>query len=149
MYYKTLIKKTLFATAIMFCFMNILCEKQDDVMGINCDFVVTVDATKYNALETASFEFINAEILEDCLVIKIGASGCSGDRWGFDLVDSGAIAESSPEQRFLKFQLINDEACLAYFERTISFDLTPLQVSGSNEIILNIEGLEASLNYNY
>ncbi len=145
-----MIKKMLFAIAVMFCFMNILCENENDnIVDMNCDFVAVIDKTKYDNLETASFEFISAKIVDDCLAIKIGASGCSGDTWNFDLVDSGAVAESSPEQRFLKFQLINDETCLAYFERTVLVDLTPLQINGSNEIILNLEDLETPLNYKY
>lgn len=145
-----MIKKMLFVIAVMFCFMNILCENENDnIVDMNCDFVAVIDKTKYDNLETASFEFISAKIVDGCLAIKIGASGCSGDTWNFDLVDSGAVAESSPEQRFLKFQLINDEACLAYFERTVLVDLTPLQINGSNEIILNLEDLETPLNYKY
>ena len=38
---------------------------------------------------------------------------------------------------------------LLFFERTVSFDLTPLQIDGSNEIILHLEDLESSLNYKY
>ena len=147
---KALLKKTSFAIGIMFCTMNILCEEEDNFDIDNfCDYQVVIDENEYKNIQTANFEFINAEIIDDCLMIKIGASGCSSDNWGFNLVDSGAVAESSPEQRFLKFQLINDEACLAFFERTVSFNLKSLQVSGSNEIILNLNGFESSLNYKY
>ncbi|MFD1162857.1 hypothetical protein [Hwangdonia seohaensis] len=130
--------------------MNMQCEENDDIVDLDCDFAVAIDKEKYDGLETASFKIISAEIIDDCLVIKIGASGCSTDNWSFNLVDSGAIAESSPEQRYLKFQLINNEVCLAYFEKTISFNLKPLQIDNSvNEVILHIEGLESSLNYTY
>ena len=146
---KYTIKKIFFVVSTTFCFMNMQCEDHDDVFELTCDFVTTIDKTKYDNLETASFTFITAEIVGDCLILQIGASGCSGDNWSFNLVDSGAIAESSPEQRFLKFQLINNEMCLAFFERTVSFDLSPLQINGSNETILHIEGLESSLHYKY
>lgn len=147
---KFLFKKISFAIGIMFCSMNVLCEDVDDVDYISfCDETTIVDNDLFENLNTVNFTFIDAEIVDNCLSLEIGASGCDGNTWGFNLVDSEAIAESSPEQRYLKFQLINDEACLAYFERIILFDLTPLQINGSNEIILHIEGFDSSLNYKY
>ncbi|WP_418602788.1 hypothetical protein [Hwangdonia sp.] len=131
--------------------MNTQCEDEnDDLYNGACDFVTIVDKSEYDNLESANFKLSNAEITGDCLTVTVSASGCSTDNWGFNLVDSGAIAESSPEQRYLKFQLINNEVCLAYFEKTISFNLKPLQIDNSvNEVILHIEGLESSLNYTY
>lgn len=147
---KTLLKKASFVIGVLFCFMNILCEDVDDLDdGGICDSQVVVDEGLYQNLTSANFEFINAEIVDDCLNIEIGASGCDGSSWAFELVASEAIAESSPEQRFLKFQLVNEEMCLAVFESSVSFDLTPLQIDGSSEILLNIEGLASSLNYKY
>lgn len=145
-----MLKKLFCVVLIMFCFINVLCEEEDyDAVDEPCDFVTVVDKTKYNNLETASFKLSHAKIIEDCLMLTVSASGCDGNTWAFNLVDSGAVAESSPEQRFLKFQLINNEDCLAFFGRTISFGLKPLQISGSNDVILHIEGLEAPLHYIY
>lgn len=130
--------------------MNILCEEADDVDYVSlCDEITIVNPDLYENFNTANFTFIDAEIVDDCLRLEIGASGCDSNTWGFNLVDSGAVAESLPEQRYLKLQLINEEACLAFFEKTVSFDLSPIQIDGSNEIILHIEGLESSLNYKY
>lgn len=145
-----LIKNIFFVILIMMCFMNTQCEDENDDFFIGeCDFTTIIDKSEYDNLETANFTFENVEIIGDCLTIKFGASGCDGNTWAYNLIDSGAIAESSPEQRYLKFQLINKEICLAFFRKTISFDLKPLQINGSNEIILNIEGLESPLHYKY
>lgn len=145
-----MLKKFFCAILIMFCFMNILCEEENyNVVDGPCDFVTIIDKTKYDSLESASFKLENIQIIEDCLTLTVRASGCDGNSWAYHLVDSGAVAESSPEQRFLKFQLKNNELCEAYIAKTISFDLKPLQVSGSNEIMLHIEGLEPSLKYKY
>lgn len=149
---RTLLKKMSFAIAIMFCSMNILCEDLDepDVSDNLCDYQVIIDEDLYGNLESSSFEFVNAEIIDDCLNIELGASGCDGATWEFKLVDSGSIAESSPEQRFLKLQLINIELCDAFFQTSISFDLKPIRIeNGINEIILNIDGLQSALNYTY
>ncbi|ULC59219.1 hypothetical protein MBM09_15095 [Flaviramulus sp. BrNp1-15] len=143
------IKKVLFVIPVVLCFMNMQCEDDiDDSIEI-CDQTTVISESFYNDMVSANFTIIDADISENCLIIKIGASGCDGNSWEFNLVDSGAIAESSPEQRYLEFQLINEEACLAYFERAISFNISSLQIEGSNEIILHIEGLESSLTYTY
>ena len=147
---KKLFKKMSLAIGIMFCSMNVLCEKEsDDTNDIFCDETTIISEALFNDLDSASFTFIDAEIINNCLNIEIEASGCDANTWVFQLVDSGAIAESLPEQRFLKCQLINEEACLASFQRITSFDLTPIQIEGSHELVLNIEGLESSLTYKY
>lgn len=145
-----MIKKTFFLFSVMLCFLNMQCDEDDISIDLElCDQAVVIDENAYNNLESAHFTFFDTKIIDNCLSIEITSSGCSGDSWEFKLVDSGAVAESSPEQRYLKFQLINEELCDAVFNKTVSFDLTPIQISGSNEIILNIEGLESSLNYSY
>ena len=148
---KNLLKKISFAIGIMFCSMNVLCDDADE-LNINdsfCDYDTVINADIYKDLQSAQFEFVNAEIVDDCLTIEIGASGCDGDTWEFKLVDSGAVAESFPEQRFLKLQLVNDELCTAFFQRTISFDLTALRIQNNGEVILNIDGFDRPLNYIY
>ncbi len=144
-------KKIIFLASVVLCFMNMQCDDDDGERPsiLVCDQTTIVDKEVYDNLVSEHFAIVDAQIIDNCLAVEISASGCDGNSWKFNLVDSGAVAESSPEQRYLKFQLINDENCLAVFERTVSFDLTPLQINGSHEIILHLEGLESSLNYKY
>ncbi|MBC3757947.1 hypothetical protein H7U19_06000 [Hyunsoonleella sp. SJ7] len=114
-----------------------------------CQDVVIIDSELYKNTSSDTYRLSSATIAGDCLIINFGASGCSGSSWEYKMVDSGAVAESLPEQRFLKFQLVNNEDCLAFFTREQSFDIRPLQIEGSNQIILNIEGFSESLTYNY
>ncbi|WP_299549115.1 hypothetical protein [Seonamhaeicola sp.] len=144
-----LTKTVLFFFVISFCFFNTQCEDDDVVGDLICDLSTIVSASEYNNLNSDNFAFIDAEIDGDCLAITIGASGCDGNTWEFSLVDSGAVAESSPEQRYLKLDFDNNEDCLAYFERVITFDLSPIRVEGSSKIILHIHGLDESLEYSY
>lgn len=149
---KQLLKKASFAIGVMFCSMNILCEDIDEPVDDDyfCGYEAVIDADLYENLQSAEFQAIHAEIFDDCLSIEIGASGCDGSTWEFKLVDSGAVAESLPEQRFLKLQPINTELCDAFFERTISFDLTPLRIDNSvNEVVLHVDGFEGTLSYRY
>lgn len=143
-------KKISFLVFVMCCFLSTQCDDDivDDIDNL-CDDIVVIDNVAYDTIQSDSFQFTDVTINGDCLSITIGASGCDGNSWSFVLVDSGAVAESSPEQRFLKFEFLNTELCAAFFERTISFNLEPLRISGSNEIILNLDGWEAPLNYSY
>ncbi|AUP78739.1 hypothetical protein [Flavivirga eckloniae] len=147
-----MLKKPLFIAAVLCCFLSFQCNEDDDNTPVKeiCDQKTIVNKEIYNNLVLdASFTFVSAEITDNCLTIEIKGGGCDGNSWEYKLVDSGDVTESSPEQRDLKFQLINEEVCLAIVTRTVSFDLTPLQVSGSNEVILNLEGLKTPLRYKY
>ncbi len=143
-----IIKQLTLSLIVIMCFLSTQCDDDESIVT-NCDQNVIVNEDLYNDLETAFFTFVNVEVIDDCLSVEISSSGCDGNSWEFNMVDSGLILESFPEQRNLKFQLINNEACLAVFQRTVTFDLLPLRIEGSNEINLNIDGLGESVTYSY
>ncbi len=124
-------------------------DVSDDPVVNLCDNFATINEDIYMDIETSNYILTAVTISDDCLSVTFGSSGCSGNTWTYSLVDSGAVAESLPEQRFLKFNLDNQEDCAAAFERTFSFNLKPLQIEGSNEIILNLEGWGEPINYSY
>jgi hypothetical protein len=129
--------------------MNTQCDNDDDIEDNNCGESVIIDNLFFDSAVSGDYELIDYNLNEDCLTIEVSASGCDGETWSMVLVDSGNIAESSPEQRHLKFVFTNNEACLAVFNQSRSFDLVTLRVDGSNEVILNIEGLPEAINYVY
>ena len=100
----------------MLLFMNTQCD-EDDIQSSPCDQMVVIDDGFYNSAVSSEFMFQSAEIIENCLNVSISASGCDSSTWSMVLVDSGAVAESLPEQRFLKFVFTNDEVCLAVFSQ--------------------------------
>ena len=138
--------RVLFSIVALVSLTNTQCEENDDIVN-DCDKWVIVDGDYYNNLESANFSFISIGIDEDCLSIDMSSSGCDGNSWDYKLVDSGAVAESFPEQRYLKFELINNEICQAVFTKNVTFNLEPIRIEGSNEIILHIEGYEETLTY--
>ncbi|MEC3905563.1 hypothetical protein VOI54_00895 [Tamlana sp. 2201CG12-4] len=144
-------KMIMFSLVILLCFTNMTCDSDGEIIeeATSCDFKTIVDRTVFHDLESDNFNFVDAQITGDCLSITFGASGCNGESWAFKLVDSEAVTKSIPGQRSLKFQLENKELCEAYFEKTVSFDLTPLQLPGDHEVLLNIQGLSKSLSYKY
>ncbi|MEO1011938.1 MAG: hypothetical protein AAFX53_11570 [Bacteroidota bacterium] len=117
-------------------------------MPKNCDESIIIDEVRYKEDESDMFSILDAKIYGDCLEIKISASGCNGDSWEIGLIDSGMIAESFPEQRFVKVSFKNSEECLAVFTNTISFDLTRIRTS-NNVVYLNLSSWSEKLLYEY
>ena len=130
-------------------FMN--CENNDDDntddIKTDCDTVTIVDAEAYANAESDHFTIISLQIVEDCLEITFSASGCSGESWGVQLIDSEQILESFPIQRNLFFELKNEELCDAVFQQTVSFDIAELK-EGYDEVILNITNADESISTN-
>lgn len=143
-----IIKKSVFCFCLVMFLMNTQCD-DDDFIASPCDQVVIVDSGFYELAESDLYTLISAQIEDHCLAINVSASGCNSNSWSMVLVDSGNIAESSPEQRFLKFVFSNEEDCLAVFNQERSFDLSVLQIMGSNEVILNIENFPEAFVYTY
>ena len=124
------------------------CNSDDnDPKSEICDFLVRVDAQKFANTPTSGYSIISAGIEDDCLSIQIESGGCDGNSWVPELIDSGSIAESSPEQRSITLGLTNTEPCDAIVLRTYTFELTPLRISGSNAIILRLTDWEGELLY--
>ena len=113
------------------------------------DAYLVIDNNTYNNTSTDNYTINNVSLTGDILRFSITASGCSSNSWTVNLVDSEDILESSPLQRKLKINLLNNELCLAIFTKTYEINIAELQVEGENKIHLNIEGLNEHIEYNY
>ncbi len=132
-----------------FLLMNTQCDDDDDIQQSDCGQLVIVDNAFFESAVSGDYELVGFNLNDDCLNIEVSASGCDGETWSMVLVDSGEVAESLPEQRYLKFVFTNEEVCLAVFRQSRVFNLTALRVDGSNEVVLNIEGFPEVINYMY
>lgn len=130
----------LFLTVIMAC-------EDDPAVPSDCGERVVISASGYDSAHQDG-TIISASIEGDCLLIEFGASGCSAGNWLIALYDANAIMESLPVQRNLIFSLKNEQACQAYFEQEITFDISPLQLPEYNEILLNLDEY-GQLSYKY
>lgn len=129
--------------------MNMQCDEDDDFQVSSCGQSVIIDSAFFETAESSEYFLVGYSIDGDCLTIEVSASGCDGESWSMVLVDSGNVAESSPEQRYLKFVFTNNEACLAVFSQAREFNLSALRLDGSNEVVLHIEGFPEAINYVY
>ncbi len=142
--------KTLFVCmCCLLLLMNTQCDEDDDFQVSSCGQPVIIDNAFFETAESSDYVLVDSSITNDCLTVEISASGCDGESWSMVLVDSGNVAESSPEQRYLKFVFTNNEACLAVFSQVREFNLSTLRVDGSTEVVLNIEGFPEPLLYSY
>ncbi|MAB49358.1 MAG: hypothetical protein CMC05_12085 [Flavobacteriaceae bacterium] len=131
-------------------FLNMQCDDDDTSLPqSNCSSFVAIDGFTYENSATSPYSINSVSINNDCLVIEVSASGCDGNTWDMQLVDSEEVSESNPPQRYVKFFLINTEDCLAVVDRARSFDLSPLQIEGENEIIINVDDYSDPVIYTY
>ena len=140
----------------LFVFLPIIlilsCNSEGDNSTIenNCDFTSEIILEEdFNAINTSNYGIIEVELNGDCLGITFGSSGCGTDLWEENLYSTDAFYNVFPLQRDVKMELINDEMCLAVFQKTVSFDLTPFQIDGQSDLPLNINGWNEQITYGY
>lgn len=110
---------------------------------------VIVDREKYRDSSSAYFSIDTVKIDGDIMTITIGASGCSGDSWSVELIDSEMILKSYPGQRSLKVLFKNEELCQAYFLKEYSFNISKLKLGEAGKVYLNLENYKERLLYEY
>lgn len=123
------------------------CEKEDDNNSSNFNFVI-VDANLYNNVSSDEFDLHHAEIIDDSIKITIRYGGGCGDV-EVKLFDSGAIMESLPVQRNIRISFLDNDHCEAYLTEEFSFNLTSVRVDNENQVVLNLNGWDEQLLYEY
>ncbi len=143
-------KKLIIALSCL-VFLYISCSDDDKkTVNSNCDKqALVVNENAFQDIITANYMITNAILNDDCLSITVSSSGCNGETWEMNFIGSNSVLESFPVQRLVKVELDNQEACLAVFQKTVSFDLVPFQVNGQSQVTLNIEGWDEPIIYQY
>jgi len=116
---------SLLLTLVIFSFLS--CEKVES----NCDKQVEINNEKYNSAKQDVLIINELEIIDDCLHINFSASGCSGDSWKLELIDSGHVLYSNPPGRDLILSFENPEKCEAYITKDLTFDISVLKLKDS------------------
>ncbi len=144
-----------FFSSLLFLFGILLsgCNKSQDVtidspLPSTCDTPVVVDADLYENAPADEFQFQSVIIDGSCLkvIVRYGG-GC--EEVVFQLIDASAIMESFPIQRNIRLSLEDNDQCKALITQELFYDLTSLQVEGNSKIILNLQGFQGSLTYQY
>ncbi len=118
-----------------------------DSINLLCTEKVLIDPLRFDTASNDQLSVLNLGILDNCLEIEYGASGCDGSSWKLALLDTGSLYLNNPPTRKLKFDFYNAEICLAYFVKKKAFDICPLKQPGVDSLILMIE--DTSIIYRY
>ena len=132
-------------TLVLLTFLS--CEKKDSTIQPECKSI-TFDESLFLSGQGDEFDFAEVSIIDDCLhiVIRYGG-GCGGIVTS--LIDSDEAGSPKPLERNLKLILRDNDPCEASITKKVSFDLKNIQVTGKNEIRLNIMGWPTPVLYNY
>lgn len=121
----------------------------DDGNQNNCDFETIISAEQYENAPSDQLNVNSLEINGNCLKINFSASGCDGNSWIVKLIDSEQIMESNPIQRNLRLSFENNEECTAVPNKTLTFDISELQIQDDNRVYLNITNSDDQILYEY
>ncbi|GLB50156.1 hypothetical protein [Neptunitalea lumnitzerae] len=119
------------------------------VRSAQCGEFVVLSTSGYNGTPSSSFSILEAELVEDCLTLTVSASGCSGNTWqgtiyaaDYEIVNAEVVFDA-------RLDVVNIEACTAVPSTEMVFDVSSLQVSGENSVMISIDGWNADLVYSY
>ncbi|MBP2834126.1 hypothetical protein J8281_18155 [Aquimarina sp. U1-2] len=124
------------------------CNSDDDTNTSICDQQTIVSAEQYENAPKDQLFINSVAIIGDCLSINFSSSGCDGNSWEVNLIDSEIVALSLPPQRNLRLSLKNDEACEAFITKERTFDIRNLRVSG-DQVVLSVDDFEDLILYEY
>ncbi len=143
-------QKIIFTVLVSF-FMLLSCRSDDDGSEdnnniSNCDDTILISKILFDTAPSDQLFINNLEIIGNCLTINFSSGGCDGNSWEVKLIDSEAILESNPPQRNLRLSLKNEELCLAFITKELSFDISSLRMIGS-PVQLNITNSDDTILY--
>lgn len=145
--------KKIFLLTALCGLLFISCSKGDDDNSRNetfCDSEAeVVNEEDFNGINTSNYNVTDIQLIGACLEVTISSSGCDPEPWEINLFSVDAFYTVFPLQRSVKIELINNQDCLAVYQKTVSFDLTLYQLDGQNELPLNIEGWNEPIIYEY
>lgn len=135
----------------LFCFLILpgCAESDSNSLNLSCDVQAqVVESAVYDDV-IINYAITSVTLNEDCLDITVSSSGCNPVNWEMNLLSTSDFSSTAIPQKNLKVKLVNEETCLAVFQKTVSFSLIPYRLEGQNEINLFIEGWPTPINYTY
>lgn len=133
------LKRYTLAMSCLFVILN-SCNASDPSGAGFCGDYAIEDEAKYVSTSSTEYTIKDVVAFGNCITITINASGCSGDRWRGTLYFSEQVVETTPNQRYSKLSLFNDEACLAVFEKSFTFNIGNMRPN-NEPFMLMLEGL--------
>ncbi len=110
--------------------------------------VIRVEENLFVNAPNDGFEIINASISDNNLNITIVYGGGCGNIY-YDLVTGNDYLETIPIQKNIRLAFDDKDNCEAGIELELSFDITQIQLSSTDSIILNLDKWEDQIEYSY
>lgn len=126
------------------------CNSDDDNVSSSLENsnVILVDDDLFLNAQNDEFEIIVASISDNNLNITLFYGGGCGNIY-YDLVTGNDYLETTPIQKNIRIAFDDKDNCEAGIKLELSFDLTQIQVSNTDRIILNLDNWEDQIEYNY
>lgn len=141
-------KKAFFLLLLTPTLLATQCNEEILEPNPQCPKQVVISEAEYKNAPADDLIILRASLSENCLSIEFTASGCDGSAWEINLIDANVVMESYPVQRNIRLSLRNLEECDAVISKTVSFDISPLQLD-YDEILLNLTNSDDQLLYKY
>lgn len=131
------------------CFLFGACAKETPLPD-NTDFPYCAKLSPSYEGNEGGFQILSAYFEDDCMVFNLAYSGgCNQHYFHLVKTDEQAASWINPETRTIStYTLYHDDAgdaCQAYFEADVSFDLTTLRVEGAEKVAFYVDGLNDNL----
>lgn len=126
------------------------CDNDDDNFNSpleNSDTIRIDDDLFLNA-PNDDFQIISATISNNNLNLIIAYGGGCGEVY-YDLVTANNYINTNPIQKNIRLAFNDQDNCEAGIELELSFDLTQVQISSTDRIIINLDKWEDQIEYNY
>jgi hypothetical protein len=126
--------------------MAFSCE--EDPLKSKCEAMVLTNDLA--GVRTDEYSIDTAYVEGNCLKLRVAYGGGAGaSAVKFEMYQGKQVAESIPPQRWLKLVLDDQDYAKAIIRRELSYDLTSTKVDTKGAVLLNLEGYNKRLLYQY
>lgn len=146
-------KNMIFGLAVLLT-LGWSCQKDEDKDGLiicptgTCEEQVQVSDDLFENGANDDLTISNAFIFDNCLDVTFRYGGGCGEITA-SLFASTEEGLSLPPARFVRVGLKDEDPCEALLVYTKTFDLTPLRSDGASTVLIQLEGYDETLEYNY
>jgi len=125
------------------------CNNNDDnFVQLTNSNEIRVNDNLYSAAPNDDFEIIQANVVNDNLNVTILYGGGCGNVI-YDLIAPSDFIGSNPLEKNMRLAFSDKDNCEALIELELSFSIEQIQVTESDQIIINLERWENQIEYNY
>lgn len=126
------------------------CGNDDDNQSspLNNANAIRIDDDLFSNAPNDEFKINAVTITGNNLKLTIDYGGGCGEIY-YDLITESGYIETDPIQKNMRLAFDDQDNCEALLELELSFDLTAIQVSSTDSILINLEKWENQLVYNY